>query len=150
MNRQAGRDIDKRGIKENLGTILESDELIITPSDVTTSKYKKEHFGVSWSRDTMSRMDSNNDIQREINDDEDGKLYNDYKADSGDDIISSRREINDAGVAWKKGGDTQGRGRGRDEGRVSAVELMKELMLSDPQSNEQTLDLESDLTTQSK
>lgn len=95
-------------------------------------------------------MDSDNDIQRDINDDEDGKLYNDYKANSGNDMLSSRREINDAGVAWKKGGDIQGRGRDRDVGRVSAVALMKELMQSDPQSNEQTLDLESDLTTQSK
>lgn len=100
----------------------------------------------------MPRMDSNKDIQREINDDEDGKLFNDYEAHSGNDIISSRRAINDAGVAWQKGGYTQGRDRdrGRDVGRVSAVDLMKELMLSDPQSNEQTLDLESDLTTQSK
>ena len=124
--------------------------MIIIPSDVKTSKYKKEHAGVSWSLNTMPRMDSDNDIQRDINDDEDGKLYNDYKANSGNDMLSSRREINDAGVAWKKGGDTQGRGRDRDVGRVSAVALMKELMQSDPQSNEQTLDLESDLTTQSK
>ena len=133
-----------------MGTILESDELIIISSDVTTSKYKKEHAGVSWSLDTMPRMDGDNDIRRDINDDEDGKLYYNYKANSGNDIISSRRVTNDAGVDWKKEGDTPGSGRDRDVGRVSAVALMKELMLSDPQSDEQTLDLESDLTTQSK
>ena len=45
--KQTGRETDKTGIKEHLGPLLESDELIIEPSDVTTSKYKRERAGVS-------------------------------------------------------------------------------------------------------
>ena len=135
-----------KGKKEHLGTLLESDELIIEPSDVTTSKYKREQASVSWARDSIPRMGAKDDIQREINSEEDGKLYNDHEATSGNEIGRSGREIKSAGVAWKKGRDTQG----SDVGRFSADDLMKELILSDPQSEGQTLDLVPKLMTQSK
>ena len=144
--RQTAREAEKKGMKEHVGTLLESDELIIEPSDVTTSKYKREQASVSWARDSIPRMGANDDIQREINDDVDSKLFNEYEAQGGNGIEKSGREMKSAGVAWKKGGDTQG----RDVGRISAVDLMKELILSDPQSDGQTLDLEPELTTQSK
>lgn len=141
--RQKGRDTDKKGTEEHLGTVLESEELILEPSDVASSKHKRGQTGVSWARDSMPRMEGNDDVQREINADEDGRLYIDHEAKSGNDITRSGRGIKS--VAWKKR-ETQG----RDVGRVSAAELMKELMLSDPQSEGQTLDLNPELTTQSK
>jgi hypothetical protein len=141
--RQKGRDTDKKGTEEQLSVILESEELILEPSEVATSKHKRGQVGVSWTRDSMPRMEGNDDIQREINADEDGRLYTDHEAKSGNEGTGSGRGIKS--VAWKKG-----ESQGRDVGRVSAAELMKELMLSDPKAEGQTLDLNPELTTQSK
>lgn len=140
---QKGRDTDKKGTEEHLGTVLESEELIIEPSVGASSKHKRGHVGVSWARDSVPRMEGNDDLQREINADEDGKLFTDHEIKSGSEGTGSGRGIKS--VAWKKG-ETQG----RDVGRVSAAQLMKELMLSDPQAEGQTLDLNPELTTQSK
>lgn len=91
----------------------------------------------------MPRMEGNDDIQRETNADEDGRRYTDDEAKSGNEGTGSGRGMKS--VAWKKG-----ESQSRDVGRVSAAELMKELMLSDPQAEGQTLDLNPELTTQSK
>lgn len=89
----------------------------------------------------MPRMEGNDDFQREINADEDGRLYTDDGIKSGNEGRGSGIKS----VAWRKG-----ESQGRDVGRVSAAELMKELMLSDPQAEGQTLDLNPEPTTQSK
>jgi hypothetical protein len=141
--RQKGRDTDKKGIEEHFGTVLESEELILEPLEIASSKHKRGPVGVSWTRDSMPRMEGNDDIQREINADEDGRLYTDDEIKSGNAGTGSGRGIRS--VAWKKG-----EALGRDVGRVSASELMKELMLSDPQAEGQNLYLNPELTTQSK
>ena len=117
--------------------------MILEPLDVASSKHKRGHVGVSWAKDSMPRMEGNDDIQRETNADEDGRRYTDDEAKSGNEGTGSGRGMKS--VAWKKG-----ESQSRDVGRVSAAELMKELMLSDPQAEGQTLDLNPELTTQSK
>ena len=135
--RQLGREDDSNAHSDPADPLLLGEQLIVEPTDATTSKYKRDVIGPSWGLDKTPRPGGLDVIEREIKEKEEGRIHTTYDVKTG-------REVD-----WNVKGNNWATDTPR---QTQASVLMKEYLLMDPllDGGEGGLDLLPTHTAQSK